>query len=561
MKHAKHIANNDRELESLKRELELDAVPAAVDAKLRQVYAELPDELPRRRSAPGWAKGLGMTAASLAAAFLLLFGVNTAFPAFAEGLPFVGRYFQAANRHDGFNDTLSMGKVTVGANLGGYDTQPVMVSQNRGGCDLMAEQAYCDGEYLTVSLSLSVPLDQQYKSEYILPESFSASVDGVPTESVSTKTGNGTGLYFVPDGEGGYTGAVTLALPESAKGKDTLTVELEIDKLGGKRYEKDDYADDTLRLDGKFRLGFTVPVSMAHNLDFDVSAEDNGMRISHVAATPISTKITVTEPFWGVNKGADIVLLTPEAEQIAFNGQLSYTEGYAWGIGIDYNEESGQWEGESFTGTACFDGVPAGTDQVILRVYEDYEEEAVLAEFTIDLAARTAAPSQTWAGEGDLGIDSPFHYKYLNGFRPAEDYYKEDGLFIYNVMYDKPENYYSVEVWSEEDFRPLKAELLNSQGEVVAQELSVDQVSHAMYRTGFDRDSQIPAEDAPKQPWSEEPIELENVPMHSINLYTFAMLETSYQPAYGEVMTVRLSDAKTGELLTSQELVMDVTSH
>ena len=530
----KRWENKAREREELRAALELERVPAAVDQKLRQLYAELPDELPARRRGPWRAvKRGGFATAGAAAALALLLGVNAAFPAFAEGLPFVGRFFQEVNGRDGFSESLAMGKVTQGANLGGYEVQNVNVSANSDGCGLTVEKAYSDGEFLTAFLRLDVPLGVEDEAEYLLPERFSAQIEGQEGSRVSGDPyTDGNGVFFVPAGDNSYTGAATFALPESAAGKDFLSVELSLENLGGKRYGESDYADNTLWLGGRFQLAFTVPVSTAHNVEFDTLAQDNGMEVSHVRATPISVQITVTEPWWGMNRGADIVLLTQDGTEIPFNGPLSQRKGYGWTY-AEQGSADGP-EGYGFTGAACFDGVPAGTQRLILRVYEDDEETAVLAEFTIDLAARAAQASQTWAENGDLAIGGPFHYQYLDGYAGEYSGEKaENGLFVQRLIYDSRERFYSLSVRTEAGYRALDAQLVNAVGETVAQGASEYRETRAIYRSGFD-------EAADGEPGD----------------YTIAILNALYQPAYGETFTVRLTDRESGEVLAEQAITL-----
>ncbi len=79
-------------------ELDLPTVPEAINQRLRQVYAELPEgESLRRRGLPLWLRNTFVTASSLAAVFLLLFGVSAINPALAESLPLVGGIFQNIN--------------------------------------------------------------------------------------------------------------------------------------------------------------------------------------------------------------------------------------------------------------------------------------------------------------------------------------------------------------------------------------------------------------------------------------------------------------------------------
>ena len=63
---------------------------------------------------------------------------------------------------------------------------------------------------------------------------------------------------------------------------------------------------------------------------------------------------------------------------------------------IDKGEFDPTSDLRSSTSTLYFDGVPAGNDQIVLRLYPDDLEESVQAEFTIDLTTQTATPSTTY---------------------------------------------------------------------------------------------------------------------------------------------------------------------
>ena len=71
-------------------------------------------------------------------------------------------------------------------------------------------------------------------------------------------------------------------------------------------------------------------------------------------------------------------------------------------------------DGGAQTCTLYFDGVPAGTDQVVLRFYQNIQEGEVLAEFTIDLSDQTAVPSTTYQDGGVLDLDGPFLYYFIS---------------------------------------------------------------------------------------------------------------------------------------------------
>ena len=107
----KHMKEDEFTLQELREELELRAVPEKVEEKLKALYAELPDELPvRGGGARSLLKVLGTVTGTAAAAFLLLFGLNTVNPALAESLPGLGNLFRNLN-----------GTKVTGGNIPTYD--------------------------------------------------------------------------------------------------------------------------------------------------------------------------------------------------------------------------------------------------------------------------------------------------------------------------------------------------------------------------------------------------------------------------------------------------------
>ena len=83
-----------------------------------------------------WLKKAGVMAASFILASIVLLGINTAFPAFAEGLPLIGEAFRRIN--------------SLGANAATYDglVRAVGVNGENGQYQVTVTEAYCDGEYV-----------------------------------------------------------------------------------------------------------------------------------------------------------------------------------------------------------------------------------------------------------------------------------------------------------------------------------------------------------------------------------------------------------------------------
>ena len=85
--------------EELRRALDLTQVPDAVNRKLRQVYAELPEEVPHKSR---WREPLLKAAGVFAALAVVcggLLGLNAANPALAESIPGLGSLFALMNDH------------------------------------------------------------------------------------------------------------------------------------------------------------------------------------------------------------------------------------------------------------------------------------------------------------------------------------------------------------------------------------------------------------------------------------------------------------------------------
>ena len=99
-------------------------------------------------------KGLCVTATAACLCCGMLFGVNAAFPAFAESLPGVGRFFEAVNSSF---QSIGDSKAAHGANVGTYGPQEVEVSAvaQEGSAQLEISQAYSDGKMLSFTLDVT----------------------------------------------------------------------------------------------------------------------------------------------------------------------------------------------------------------------------------------------------------------------------------------------------------------------------------------------------------------------------------------------------------------------
>ena len=151
------------------------------------VQKEAPARRPRYR---------GLKVATLTACLCcaMLFGVNAAFPAFAEGLPGVGRFFEAVN--SSFR-TIGNSKAAHGANVGTYDTQDVNVAASSGDYSMEVLEAFSDGKNLTFSMDVTTTSELWNRYDWVgvgtnlNGKTTTLAVNGTPVETSLATPWNG----------------------------------------------------------------------------------------------------------------------------------------------------------------------------------------------------------------------------------------------------------------------------------------------------------------------------------------------------------------------------------
>lgn len=299
----KHLANKNHETEAIREALELKAVPAAVDRRLRQVYAELPDEVPTKRRAPlSFLKKTACAVSGLAAAFLLLIGVNSIDPAFAESLPLVGGIFQRVGNPQGwrnlditqqsvqeYSQTLEGVEVQVPA--GGIGEKPMTVS---------AEEAYYDGEFVYVGLEMDI--GGGYHSLHNSWDGYGLLLNGESQSSYNPEIHDVEYVFdceemgdpsWVEGEDGRYVSQRAFRVPEKFRGRDSLEVTLQ---YGAVYTPGNLWGDITLNSSG-FALSFPVTKNNAPVKTVDGGGlEMGGVRLVSAVATPAGTAFTVDIP-------------------------------------------------------------------------------------------------------------------------------------------------------------------------------------------------------------------------------------------------------------------------
>ncbi len=380
-------------------EIEIPArLSGAVEESLRQV-----NRIYRGRIVKRAATAVGSFAVAVGA--LMIFGLSN--PAVASEIPLLGSFFKNVSSKTG----------NFPANLNGYDavqTVGKLALTDNGDWELLAAEAYSDGSAVQIGLELSAPADTLSRFTYV-------EVDGKDPNGLCEAAVNGeeakidTVSPFTREGEK-LIGAARITVPESQRGKGKLDVSFTLRDLHGNTAPKNTnsvYED----IPGAFKLEFPVVVDKENNVEFSCDAEDNGAKVLAVKSTPTQTVITVEKPYWGDvhenvpedgSKGYPI-LYTMDGAKLEMYHRTSYEEG-----GYRYGSK------ETQTADLYFDGVPAGTKQVLLRFCNDnrYLEQKKLAEFTIDLEKKTVTPAGTVVDE-DWG--TPYDFAILGNIDKGQE--------------------------------------------------------------------------------------------------------------------------------------------
>lgn len=397
-----------REARALRRELDIAAVPLVIDNKLRQVYAELPEELPKARL---WLRPLKKAVGVFAALAIVcggLLGLNAANPAFAESIPGLGSLFALMNDHTMHPMGSHVGTYAESLDLALDLAATPSVETDYG---LTLDEAFCDGDYVYLTLQLTGPEEAEQYDHYVMylpnEEGTRLTVNGQETELFTT------GGQTLPDGD--YAFALVYELAAPAQDGEELSAALTVPGLYGV-YSVDESKSKDWRYDqvgGEFTADFTVTADTSQNQSQELSAEDNGVKLYGIETTPGYLLVDMEIPFWG--RTGDLTassgpilgyaeLFTQDGQELGHNSLL---EDY------DFSNES---DAESIRGTWAFDGPPEQTDTVILRITDrspdsayaaDMDRERVVfAEFAINWKTGEAHPSDTYLDEGLDKVDT-----------------------------------------------------------------------------------------------------------------------------------------------------------
>ncbi len=352
----------------------------------------------RRRRSRGRAWKTAVVSA--AAAFVTLFAANAAFPAFAEELPVLGEIFKRLN--------------SIGSNAFTYDglVEGVDVSGNAGRYQLNVSEAYSDGKFLLFTLKLDSDDPEVLQMAYLQP---SGAWEG--GQSASTVTVNGEradmrkGIHFEKRSD--YETVCYAALPREYQNGDRLHVELGLDGLSGCTQEDLDNAGTerpSLSLDEAVSLGFDVTVNTGYNQAAAAAVTDEGVTLDSWEISPTVFTAQFSYPYPGSLPGVFATAVTDSGEALP--------EEYAYN---DFLKEPRFDKDFGDTVTTPFQfGAPAeGAKKIVLTLYNCPADRTfydnwvdggkmgrgVFGQFTIDLEAKTATPTEAYRAEGYERID------------------------------------------------------------------------------------------------------------------------------------------------------------
>lgn len=312
----------------------------------------------------------------------LIFGFTN--PALAAQIPFLGNFFQQVN-----DDS----KVYGSTNFEEYGAVQMInkeaVSENQD-CVLMVTQAYSDGYSVQLAMELAAPQEYAEKYEGIgngYGKSSTVLIDG---ETPSLMQMNS--FHYL---EGKWVSTLNLDIPEVLRERESYDISLALrDFAGDLPFELGEDQPAPEPIAGTFSVDFTVNADLEHSFSFACAAEENGAQVQKVFGTPARTAITVEKPYWG-----------PQYEDLPLEEPDNYSKGYphlytASGEEISLNSNataSGGYDArsrETQTVELVFDGVPKGTEKVILKFIEGGGSDASLAAFTINLTAGTVTAGE-----------------------------------------------------------------------------------------------------------------------------------------------------------------------
>ena len=462
----------------------------------------------------------GTVLGSFVAVMGALLGLAVVNPAMASQVPLVGEWLGGLFYESNYESkTGSAGAFleTYSSALEDVGVTAATESQEWG---VTFHQGYTDGNMVLLSLSLTGPQEELEQYAFVTLDGYGqsslASINGEPASI--------QGVNTFEKREGSWSTTMAVAVPESQQGAETLEVAVTLQGLEGQAAEA---SADSVPIPGSFSASFTLTVDHSNDFSFVSQAEDNRAKVLAVRGTPTQTVVSVEIPFWGYRNFGAL-----EEDGVKGTARLVLADGTQMAVEPRRSQELGGYDYQAAKAQSCdlyFDGLPAGTSQVELEFFWQEvgtQQEEVLASFTLDLA------NQEITAAGTQGVElGSTQYSQLE---TGDTGWEENGFTVKDVWFSQAESYTGhVYFYLPDDCLEtnLQVEVQNAQGET-------------LFR------SQAYGEDgAPNPDWTLQPAcVIPNLPQ-PLNICQVTQRLTGAVVPVGEMVTVILSDASTGETL------------
>lgn len=518
---------NEQEFkETIRKEFGAARSTPEIDLHLKAAYASLKTE---SRPMPGrtcrMAKVLGWCGGGLAAAFLLLVGVNAINPALAESLPLVGNVFQSVNRHSAQQVNPEVQKLAV-------TVEDITAEVPAGGDGETAMRAalqeyYYDGEY--VYAGTLIECDSQADALTVVPgDTMNVTINGEEQilwgengrenrAGFEPMFGN---LFWYRDGAGCYMGTLVFRVPEKFRTGEPLEIGFSLKGICD--LNKGAVVNST-----PFSLSFTAEQNEAKRMSvLTDGVEVNGIKLVSAAATPGGTEVVVEYPdtYRNPSRGARLL----DGRQI----------GGGAGTKVDLGNGTIRM-------TAIFYGRTDGLNQpVVYTVYGKNGDADVLAEFTLDFESRTAMATQHYSDPESphfFGKDNSAHGGPEYACGEERLYELKEGFLLARVFVAENKGT-TLEFATPEDYREVRAELYQDG------ELAGSTVSNQDWQSFYPNYIY----------WDYEGEKDKNVVLTDLNEYFLHIGCSDFMD--GDELEIRLLDNVTGEVLVSQKIVLEALS-
>ena len=463
------------------------------------ILVEIPEALParvgealsqvraihRRRVLRRLGGAVGSVVAVLAATVTLA-AVN---PALASQIPLVGEWLGGLFYEAGHDSKPGTGGAFIGTYSSVLEDVEVPAATENGEWGITFRQGYTDGHKVMLSLRLTGPQGDLERYSSVL----FAGYGQTSTATINGETAQIQGVNSFEEREGSWDTTMAVVVPESQQEAETLEVAVTLQGLEGQMAELGAHGEvktiSTEPIQGSFSASFTLTVDHSNDYAFVSQAEDNRAKVFAVSGTPTQTVVSVEIPFWGYRNFGAL-----EEDGVKGSARLVLPDGTQLRPDDRRSADLGGYDYRAAKTQSCdlyFDGLP-GTQGV-------------------ELGSTQYSLLET----GDTGWEE-------NGFTVKDVWFSQAESYTGHVYFYLPDDCLETN---------LQVEVQNAQGET-------------LFR------SQAYGEDgAPNPDWTLQPAcAIANLPQ-PLNICQVTQRLTGAVVPVGEMVTVILSDASTGETL------------